>query len=91
LDSWQVSTTILVLAITWQHASVFYRYLGAESVESGERKSKWHQGVLVGILILFLQDNDFANLMDAGFHGTDDAKLSEVGFRFVWLFPFCPC
>lgn len=42
----QVSTTIPV-AVTWQYASVFYRYLGAESVESGERKSKWHQGVLV--------------------------------------------
>ena len=37
---------------------------------------------------MFLQDSDFVNLTDAGFNGKDDAKLSQVGFLFVWLFPF---
>ena len=84
----QVSTTILVLAVTWQHSSVFYRYLGSESVESGERKVTWHQGVLVGIVVLFLQDNDFAILMD---DGRDDAKLSEVFFFDLFgFFHFAP-
>lgn len=39
---------------------------------------------------MFLQDSDFANLMLVLMVRMMQ-NLSEVGFRFVWLFPFCPC
>ena len=39
---------------------------------------------------MFLQDSDFANLMLVLMVRMMQ-NLSEIGFRFVWLFPFCPC
>lgn len=39
---------------------------------------------------MFLQDSDFANLMLVLMVRMMQ-NLSEVEFRFVLLFPFCPC